>query len=86
MPGQIDAAARQPGDVTGVSALDQGRCLRCGGFMVAERYIDLLDDTGQLEFTAHRCVQCGEVVDATILNNRVASLARQQTPRLAKVA
>jgi len=64
---------------------DNGGCPRCGGFMVQERYIDLLDDTGQLEFTADRCVQCGEVVDQTILANRQASRARVQPP-LAKVA
>ncbi|HEX3204018.1 MAG TPA: hypothetical protein VHQ67_04640 [Nitrospiraceae bacterium] len=67
-----------------VPTLDGG-CGRCGGFMVEERYIDLLDDTGQLEFTAERCVQCGEVVDQTILANRRASQARVHT-QLARVA
>ena len=68
-----------------VRPFDNGGCPRCGGFMVQERYIDLLDDTGQLEFTADRCVQCGEVVDQTILANRRASRARVQPP-LAQVA
>jgi hypothetical protein len=68
-----------------LSHFDDGGCPRCGGFMVQERYIDLLDDTGQLEFTADRCVQCGEVVDQTILANRRANRARVQTP-LAQVA
>jgi ferredoxin len=55
------------------------QCVRCGGLMVADRYIDLLDDTGQLEFTANRCIQCGEVVDATILRNRMANKAGVQS-------
>jgi hypothetical protein len=45
-------------------------CPRCGGLMVPDRYIDLLDDTGHLEFTAARCVSCGEVMDPVIIENR----------------
>ncbi len=36
-------------------------CSRCGGFMVMEPLADL---------PARRCVQCGEVVDPVILQNR----------------
>jgi hypothetical protein len=61
-------------------------CTRCGGLMVADRYIDLLDDTGQLEFTADRCIQCGEVVDQIILRNRMANQARAVRASLAQVA
>lgn len=45
-------------------------CMRCGGLMVVEHYIDLQDDTGQIGLTAWRCTSCGEVVDPTILRNR----------------
>jgi hypothetical protein len=65
---------------------DSGQCTRCGGLMVADRYIDLLDDTGKLEFTADRCIQCGEVVDQTILQNRMANRARTAPAPLAQVA
>ena len=86
---EMDSTMRsQPESENGkleVGAFQDGGCPRCGGFMVQERYIDLLDDTGQLEFTAERCVQCGEVVDQTILANRRASRARVQVP-LAQVA
>jgi hypothetical protein len=64
-------------------------CARCGGLMVGSRYIDLLDDTGQLEFTAARCVQCGDVVDPIILHNRLkhaASLASKPAQTYARVA
>jgi hypothetical protein len=47
-------------------------CIRCGGFMVPTRYMDLLD--GQLEFVAERCVQCGDVVDPVIRRNRSKQL------------
>ena len=40
------------------------RCLRCDGFMVPEWDHDLMGNTGQ------RCVQCGDVVDSVILQNR----------------
>jgi hypothetical protein len=66
--------------------MDPSPCTRCGGLMVADRYIDLLDDTGQLEFTADRCIQCGEVVDQIILRNRMANQARTERASLAQVA
>ena len=41
------------------------RCPRCSGLMVAEWCQDLSDHSAQ------RCVQCGEVVDPVILQNRL---------------
>jgi hypothetical protein len=38
--------------------------------MVSDFCMDLLNSTGELEFAAKRCVQCGEVVDPVILRNR----------------
>lgn len=38
--------------------------------MVGEFCTDLLNSTGELEFLASRCVQCGEVIDQVILQNR----------------
>ena len=40
------------------------RCPRCSGLMVAEWCEDLSD------YRAQRCVQCGEVIDPVILQNR----------------
>ena len=45
-------------------------CHRCGGLMVREFCTDLLSSTGELDFISCRCVQCGEVVDPVILQNR----------------
>ena len=49
---------------------DESTCTRCGGLMVNDFCMDLLNSTGELEFAAKRCVQCGAVVDPVILNNR----------------
>jgi hypothetical protein len=45
-------------------------CIRCGGLMVNDSYMDLLNNVGESKFAAKRCVQCGEVVDPVILRNR----------------
>ena len=48
----------------------ESTCNRCGGLMVSDFCMDLLSSTGELEFAAKRCVQCGEVVDPVIQRNR----------------
>jgi hypothetical protein len=48
----------------------QSTCSRCGGLMVSDFCMDLLNSTGELECAAKRCVQCGEMVDAVIKRNR----------------
>ena len=48
----------------------RGRCHRCGGLMVSEFSIDLLNSAAESELAVKRCVQCGEVVDAVIQRNR----------------
>lgn len=48
----------------------ESTCSRCGGLMVSDFCMDLLNSTGELEFAAKRCVQCGTVVDPVILHNR----------------
>ncbi len=45
-------------------------CSRCEGLMVSDFCMDLLNSAGELKFAALRCVQCGEVVDPIILQNR----------------
>jgi len=45
--------------------------------MITEYCVDFLDSTGHLDFQAQRCVQCGDLVDSTILRNR-----QQLAPRV----
>ena len=45
-------------------------CLRCNGLMVPERYQDLLDEAGRINFEAWHCLNCGDIRDAVIVANR----------------
>jgi hypothetical protein len=38
--------------------------------MVNDFCMDVFNSTGELDFAARRCVQCGEVVDPVIERNR----------------
>ena len=64
---RIDEGQRQ---VATSAARHESICPRCSGLMVDDFCMDLLNSTGELEFAAKRCVQCGEVVDAVIQRNR----------------
>ena len=46
------------------------RCHRCGSIMAYEKFYGL-----QGGFWGWRCVCCGEIIDATILENRSCSIA-----------
>lgn len=52
------------------SALLQPSCLRCGGFMVNEVSMDLMNSRSEPECATRRCVQCGDILDPVILRNR----------------
>jgi RNase P subunit RPR2 len=52
------------------SELIRSICLRCGGLMVNEVSLDLLNSSSELECATKRCVQCGDILDAVILQNR----------------
>lgn len=69
LEGRIKSAHVQRRTVT--SAVYPGSvCMRCGGLMVNDFCMALLNGTGDLEVVAKRCVQCGEVVDPVIERNR----------------
>lgn len=56
------------------------RCPRCSGLMVAEWCQDLSDQRAQ------RCVQCGEVIDPVILQNRGQCRMITPTPWVERAA
>jgi len=63
--------AEQLGNHMVTSAITyESTCARCGGLMVKDSYMDLLNSVGESKFFAKRCVRCGEVVDSVILLNR----------------
>lgn len=45
-------------------------CERCHGLMVSERICDLQGMSSDLCANGYRCLHCGNLVDATILENR----------------
>jgi hypothetical protein len=53
--------------------------------MVADRFTDLLDETGQITFGGWRCVLCGEIVDPVIVTNRMRRETVHTRPRHARL-
>ena len=53
---------------------DSIRCSRCSGFMIVEESFDSIAGAAHGDFLVRRCVQCGEVVDLVILQNRRSQL------------
>jgi len=49
-------------------------CERCNGLMVSERICDLQGMNSDLCANGYRCLLCGNLVDATILDNRRRSI------------
>ena len=56
----------------GATARECGRqnCTRCNGYLQHEMCIDLESDNGCSTCWVLRCLQCGDIVDETILRNR----------------
>jgi hypothetical protein len=54
------------------SPYTSGACRRCGGLLVDEHCmeLDIGDRRGGASCWAKRCVQCGDMIDETILCNR----------------
>ena len=49
-------------------------CDRCNGLMVSERIYDFQGMSSDLCVNGYRCLLCGNLVDATILENRRRSI------------
>ena len=61
-------------------------CLRCGGFLVEERCMDIGESLGGYWFMAMRCVQCGDIIDEVILRNRYAHPAATTQGEIVRAA
>lgn len=46
------------------------RCSRCTGLMVVEQGFDSMLGSSEADVLLRRCVQCGDIVDLVILQNR----------------
>ena len=62
--------------VAGELSTGPTRCWRCRGLMVVESCVDFTGDARQLDCLTQRCVQCGEVIDSVILQNRRLQLEK----------
>ncbi len=63
-------------------------CRRCGGFLVDDHCmdLDLWEDRAGYRSWAMRCVQCGDLIDETILRNRYTShIPHQSEPPSKKI-
>lgn len=61
-------------------------CRRCGGFLVEDHCLVLDTREGRAATWAMRCVQCGDMIDETILRNRYTSnILHQAEPPSKKV-
>jgi len=49
-------------------------CQRCGGMLVDEHCMDIGEVGSGHRFWGMRCIQCGDVIDDTILRNRFSSI------------
>ncbi len=45
-------------------------CPRCKGHMISQYFEDISDDTGYIQFSGYRCINCGEILDPVIMANR----------------
>lgn len=54
-------------------------CPKCTGQMIREKYFDYLDCSKRRSFVGHRCVNCGEINDLLILQNRKSQMAAEGT-------
>ncbi|GJL49119.1 MAG: hypothetical protein NPIRA01_03460 [Nitrospirales bacterium] len=59
--------------------LHNGHCHRCGGLMINDHCLDVLSDSGEVQVQVLRCCACGELIDPTILRNRLG--IRHQSTR-----
>ncbi len=45
------------------------RCQRCQGYMISDHFIDLLNVSGEIDFTGWRCLNCGDIIDPVIVRH-----------------
>ena len=57
-------------------------CERCHGLMVSEQIYDLQGMNSDLRVDGYRCLLCGNIVDAAILENRRRSTDTARIPTL----
>ena len=54
----------------GLEVRSRRSCDRCGGFLVNDWVVSLKNDGGDVGIVTQRCIQCGEITDPVLLQNR----------------
>jgi len=55
-------------------------CTRCRGFMEEDHFLDMLESGGEMWITAWRCLNCGNVLDHVMEQNRMKYAAHAVAP------
>jgi phage major head subunit gpT-like protein len=58
------------------------RCERCGGLQLRSHFASVQSSAGAWEYDAWHCLNCGDVVDPLILQNRHKQPAEDGTHRV----
>lgn len=58
---------RRDNEIAGILST---HCSRCGGFLVSSFCISPAEGTSEFQIPVWKCLQCGDLFDATILKNR----------------
>ena len=68
----VETQSAPPGTVGIETPHRSGRCRRCGGFLVDDEVmgLDTMGTGRRSTVWVMRCVQCGDLIDETILRNR----------------
>jgi hypothetical protein len=56
-------------------------CRRCGGYLVSDRFMELVEVDDRTWHHSCRCVNCGAIEDSVIRSNRRLQMANTITPR-----
>ena len=66
-PHSIQQTGRRDNESAGKPSI---HCSRCGGFLVSSFCISPDQGTSEFQIPVWKCLQCGDLIDATILKNR----------------
>jgi len=45
------------------------QCQRCQGYMINDHFMDILNVSGEMDFTGWRCLNCGDITDPIIASH-----------------
>jgi len=49
------------------------QCQRCRGYLISDHFMDILNVSGEMNFTGWRCLNCGDITDPVIVRHHQAA-------------